>query len=232
MHPLVQHAPPVRTGLCLWRQCALMAICGLLVGCESLKSGVGISAPYKPDNVYHSFAALPFDVKRVAVLPLGADQTREELVVGRDALEPILKAELIKTKKFEVVRPAPEALHACTGRETWTGEEALPSQFLSSLQENYGCDAVLFCRLTVYRAYPPLAVGWRMKLVEAGSGRMLWAGDEVFDWGDPAVREGARRYQKSQRSRKYQSGRWTIENSPRRFGQYSLAQLFATLPER
>ena len=168
----------------------------------------------------------------MAVLPLGADSTREDLIDGRDALEPILDAELLKTKRFEVVQPAPEALHACTGRATWTGEEALPPQFLLSLQENYGCDAVLFCRLTVFRAYTPMAVGWRMKLVEAGSGRILWAGDEVFDWGDPTVRAGARRYEKSQQCAKYRSAEWTIGNSPRRFGQYSLAQLFATLPER
>jgi hypothetical protein len=153
------------------------------------------------------------------------------MIAGRDELEPLLSDELIKAKRFEVVRPAPEELESRTGRPTWTGEEALPQHLLASLREMYGCDAVLFCRLTVFRPYGTLAVGWRMKLVETGSGRILWAADEVFDNGEPAVRETARQFQRHRDEPKERADGWVAWTSPRAFGQFSLAQLFATLPD-
>jgi len=52
--------------------------------------------------------------------------------------------------------------------------EILPPDFLDSLQRVYGCDAVLFCELSTFRAYAPLAVGWRMKLVDVRTRQILW----------------------------------------------------------
>jgi hypothetical protein len=34
---------------------------------------------------------------------------------------------------------------------------------------------VPFAELTAYRAHAPLAVGWRLKLVDACSGQIVWA---------------------------------------------------------
>jgi hypothetical protein len=99
------------------------------------------------------------------------------------------------------------------------------------LQESVGCDAVLFCQLTAFRAYAPLAVGWRLKLVDVRSRQILWAGDEVFDAGQSTVKTGARRYQ-LEHLHSLESGGWTMENSPRYFGQYTLACLLDTLPQR
>src|SRR5690242_18832490 len=92
-------------------------VCGLLSGCAG-------SAPwnhtsewkpvYHPDNVFQYTPVLPFDLRRVAVLPLACDQRRTDLQDGCRSLDPILQSELIKTKKFEVVPVSCEVLSSRT----------------------------------------------------------------------------------------------------------------------
>lgn len=212
----------------------LAAMLTLLAGCETPGVvAVDLSAPYQPDNVFLAAPKLPADVKRVAVLPLACDGQQTDLTAGCDALGPILAAELTKTKRFEVIQVSPEELWRLTGRADWTGEEVLPADFLNSLKKEYGCDAVLFCQLTEFRAYPPLAVGWRLKLVDISLQKTIWAGDEHFDAGQPAVIAAALRYQQQeQRQFGDDTTDWLAVTSPRWFGQYSVASLLDTLPAR
>jgi hypothetical protein len=168
---------------------------------------------------------------RGAVLPLACETRRADLPEGCEALNPVLLAELAKTKKFEVVSVNSEMLRSRTGRSGWTGAEVLPADFFESLRRSYGCDAVLFCQLTVFHAYAPLAVGWRMKMVDTRTRQILWAADEVFDAGQPSVLSGARHYQLAEH-RASEPDDWGIRNSPRQFGQYAAAQLAARLPGR
>ena len=190
-------------------------------------------APSQPDNVFVAAPQLPDEVKRVAVLPLVCGEPRTDLAEGCSTLGPVLVSELIKAKKFEVVTIPPDELARLTGRADWTSEKVLPADFLDSLGKKYGCDAVLFCQLTEYQAYPPLAVGWRLRLVTVRGHKTLWAGDEHFDAGKPPVMAGARRYQQHEsRLLNDDTAGWLALNSPRQFGQYSIAQLLDTLPAR
>ena len=204
---------------------------------------VDLHPRYKPDNIFHAGAKsdqfftgsdrLPGYIKRVAVLPLACDVKRTDLAVDCDMLRPILDAEMIKTKKFEVVEVAPEELWRATGRKDWTGGELLPANFLDALKTEYGCDAVLFSQLTEFRAYPPLAIGWRLKLVDVRTQKTIWACDEDLDAGRPEVLAAARHYQqKDQRQLDNNTAAWRVAHSPRWFGQYSVAILFNTLPAR
>ena len=206
----------------------------LLAGCEtSGPKAVMLRLPYKPNNIFIAARHLPGDLKRVAVLPLACGGRRTDLAEGCDALGPVLVAELIKAKKFEVVPVTPGELSRLTGRMDWTGEEVLPAGLLGLLEKEYGCDAVLFCELTEFRAYAPLAVGWRLRLVDVRRDKTLWAGDERFDAGNPAVIAGARHYQRrGQVVLDDNSGGWLAVNSPLYFGQYSIAILLKTLPAR
>jgi len=225
----------------------------VLNSCLALIHGANLSAQdLKSQNIFAAAPVLPKDLKRVVVLPLACEESRADLSGGCETLDPILQAELVKTKKFEVVPAGSERLNNLTGRSGWTGAEVLPGSFFDSLQRAYGCDAVLFCQLTTFRAYAPLAVGWRMKLVDAHTQKIIWAADEVFDAGEPAVAKDAEQFQKQQQNvhgetrsllkslfkfadREPQSAlddQWAILNSPRYFGQYSAAKLLQTLPER
>ena len=212
----------------------LLAACLTLAGCETPMCRINSLKPgYRPDNVFLYTSGLSFELKRVAVLPMAHDAQQMDLADGCEALGPILQSELIKTKRFEIISVSPESLRNRTGRPAWTGAEVLPPDFFDSLHEMYGCDAVLFCQLTVFRAYTPVAVGWRMKLVDVRTRQTLWAVDELFDAGQKAVRNGAGNFEvdKQQTSDDTRND-WLVQNSPRRFGQYAAAQILETLPKR
>jgi hypothetical protein len=210
----------------------LMAILMIFTGCVLPEHSPRLLAPaYRPQNVFLWGSSLPPQIRRVALLPMACDQDVPEMVDGRDVLEPIVQCELAKFRRFELIPLSSELLRTQTGQATWSCEEALPQDLFSWLSDTRGCDAVLFCRLTVFRGYAPLAVGWRMRLVDVRTRSTLWAGDEVFDAGRPSVQAGARHYQLAVRPNCAPiPDEWVIENSPRQFGQYAAAQLLATLP--
>lgn len=186
---------------------------------------------YKPDNIFAVSSFLPLELQRVAVLPLACDESKSDLLQGCEALTPVLLGELNKTKKFEVVPVNAGKLRKSSGKSGWTGTEVLPADFFESLRRTYGCDAVLFSQLTVFRAYAPLAVGWRFKLVDARTKQTLWCADEVFDAGLTSVSRGSSHYHLHWFADS-QPDDWLQKNSPRQFGQYAAAKLFATLPDR
>jgi hypothetical protein len=214
--------------------------CGLLLMGSVMFSGCtmvppqfarAVVAPYKPRNTFAWGSTLPIQLRRVALLPITCDEVQPDAIAGRDALEPVVLAELMKIQKFEVVKMSSELLSSKTGQASWSCEQSLPADLLDWLCKSRNCDAVLFCQLTVFRGYAPLAVGWRMRLVDTHTRTTVWAGDEIFDAGVPAVQAAARKYRNS--SGQNAAGPvddWGIDNSPRRFGQYAAAQLLRTLP--
>jgi hypothetical protein len=210
----------------------LAAILVFVPGCALTQQGPrALTSSYRPQNVFVWNSALPANLRRIALLPMACEQNLPEMVDGRDALEPIVCTELAKLHRFEIIPISSEALEAKTGQAAWSCEEALPAGLFAWLNDARGCDAVLFCRLTVFRGYAPLAVGWRMRLVDLRTRATLWAGDEVFDASQPSVQAGARRFQLAGRpAHTAVPDAWVIENSPRQFGQYAAAQLLGTLP--
>lgn len=195
-------------------------------------SDLGTSS-YAPSNVYREEALLPSYIKRVAVLPLTTLTDEASLDFGRDSLWPVLLSELGRSRQFELISVPPEELRLLTGRSGWSGEEKLPSDFFEKLKDKLGVHAVLFSRLTQYRAYEPLAVGWRLKLLDAEVPRILWAVDEVFDARVAEVAAAARRY-----AREHPEAIPSLQDSqsvllsPRRFGQYTASAIVGTMPGR
>ena len=214
--------------------CLLFAMLCLTAGCKtaSLRDPV-TGTGYQPKNYYRSLGNLPVNIRRVAVLPTTCDDHISDVQHGRDLLEPVITEELAKTKKFEVIVVTPEQLRVWTGRTSWRAEEPLPADFLKVLKRALECDAVLFSRVSQYRAYPPLTVGFSFKLADVQSGEFLWAADEVFDSGEPSVVNSARRYQlmREQLPASLADSR-SILNSPGGFGRYAANSVFQTLPAR
>lgn len=213
----------------------MLAACALLNGCSTVATPRDVvrGRGYKPENVFVNANALPQNVRRVTVLPLICDASDYDLTAGCTALQSVLVNEIIKTKKFEVVCSDADFVKTRTGRTDWSAEDALPPEFFNVLRDGSACDAVLFCRLTVYRPFPPLAIGWRMRLVDAQTRRTLWSADEVFDGGQQPVEDGARRHQLTQeRDPSGAPDVWFVQNSPAKFGGYTAACLLATLPPR
>lgn len=181
-------------------------------------------------NVYRTVLRLPQTVRRVAVLPLTSDAD-PDADQGRDALQPVLLSEIAKTAAFEIMAVSPEQLRAVTGREAWSAQDVLPSDFLARLHTATGCDAVLFCRLKHYRPYPPMAVGWDLKLVDVSNHTLLWAVDQVVDSGEPAVARSARGYyDRAIHVPPPKGDSSNVLQSPRLFGQYAAAVAVETIP--
>jgi hypothetical protein len=192
-----------------------------------------IGPGYVPTNVYRVGEKLPTLIKRVAVMPLtvrGQDSVGE---AGRESLEPVLRNELSKIRLFELVWVSEEQLRLWTGQARWNSEDKLPPDLFQQIKGKLGADAVFFCQLTQYRPYRPLALGWKMQLIESGKPVIFWSADEVFDAGDVAVANGARHYYREHaQPTPLLDDTQIILGSPRRFGQYTLATLLATLPSR
>jgi hypothetical protein len=221
----------------------VLAVC-LLAGCKGLPplppTVRDFGPAYHPSNVYRQGNVLPIEVRRVALLPLAATSATADLQAGIDTLEPLVYAELQKSKRFEVVLVTPMQMKQWTGQNLWRTDEQLPPDLLQRLSEATGCDAVLFCQLTRFQPYQPLAVGWKFSLIEtskaegaASPARRLWSADEVLDAGDPGVATAARNYYAQHlRSEAASADPSTMLSSPARFGQYTLWTLFTTIPDR
>jgi hypothetical protein len=212
----------------------LLALGAALAGCQSAPLNLGLlQRSYQPDNVFAYPPKLSLNLQRVAVLPIAAESGGGDLPEGCAALMPVLWEQLVKTKKFEVVAVDAAGLRGGTGQPRWTGGETLPPDFLAFLRREYGCDGVLFAELTTYRAYAPLAVGWRFKLVDVRSGRVLWAADELFDAARPSVAQAVQQFTQPGLALPFcREESWLAVNSPRQFGRYSAAALLNTLPDR
>jgi hypothetical protein len=211
-----------------------LLVLGLLSGCKTASfSDPVVGAGYEPKNVYRWLNQLPVSVRRVAVLPTTCDTTQSDVQSGRDLLDSVIAEEFGKTRKFEIVTVSPEQLRVWTGRSNWRAEETLPPNLLKLLRQELDCDGVLFSRLTQYRAYPPLAVGLSLKLVEIEKAEFVWAVDEIFDASEPSVVNSARRYQltREQLPAALADSR-SILNSPSGFGRYAAQSVFQTLPAR
>lgn len=206
----------------------------LWVGCaEQTQMRRSLAQPYHPANLHQGAERLPAHLRRVAVLPLTAGE--KDLLSETDVatLEAILLAELRKRAAFEVVSVSPERLREWSGQANWRQEDLLPAGLLAKLREHTGSDGVLFAHLSVYRPYPPLAVGWRLSLIDCAERVTHWAVDEVFDAGSLQVIKAAQIYFRSQMNQpSVELDSTAVLTSPRRFGQYSAAAILATLPKR
>ena len=222
--------------LARWMVCLLgVGAMVLLPGCSAPRQLTDpiIGPGFVPSNYYQRAEVLPTSLRRVAVLPItfGASAKAAESV--DDLLQSALLSELNKSGKFELLVVEPEQLQQWTGKTRWNYQEALPHDFLSKIRENTGSDGILFVHLSNYHPYRPIVMGWRMHLITATEGAVVWSIDEVFDAGEETVSNAARRY-----SRDHLRNHPTLEESrsillaPRRFGQYTVAAVVETLPAR
>ena len=222
----------VRPGLARW---SLAYFCGVaLTGCSLVPELAERRQPvHHVTNYQRAERRLPAELRRVALLPLTmSGQAAAEIGAGQ-SLEPVLQAEVRHTRTFELVSISPEQLQRWTGRSAWNSEDALPEKFFEQLREATACDAVLFCQLTQFRPYAPLAVGWKLALVDGRGAPIWWAADEVFDAGEPAVAAAARQYYRTHfAGTTLAPDAADILRTPGRFAQYAAHAVLETMPEQ
>jgi hypothetical protein len=183
-------------------------------------------------NVYRKEGVLTGEMRRIAVLPISSPEVNSSAVSSRETLEPVFQAELQKSGRFELFFVTRGQLLLWTGKERWDDYDELPADFLKTVTAKTGCNGVLFARVSQYHAYPPIMIGWRMRLASS-SADSIWSVDEVFDSAQAPVANSARRYDRDhERNNPVLEDSRSILLSPRKFGQYTLAAVFQTMPVR
>lgn len=211
-----------------------LLVCFLATGCAQNRFVRQAMTPsYVPSNVYAEEPNLPASLRRVALLPSGAIADTAEMAFGLESMEPALRAAFARTRAFELVPVSREELRLLTGRADWRPDDKLPPDLFDKLKEKLAVDAVLFSTLTAYRAYEPIAIGWRVKLIDTDEPRILWAVDEIFDARVPEVAAAAVRHAEHHResTSSLEESRGVL-TSVRRFGHYAASAVVGTMPGR
>lgn len=218
----------------MWPLLGALTLLFLTLGCKTSQvEDITMPPSYQPSNVFRAQDRLPEKLRRIAILPITPTTVDAISESGRDTLQPVLLSELGKTKAFELVNLPMDQARQLGWPMPGSESDKVPATFFKQLRENTGCDGVLIARLTTYRPYTPVAVGWNIKLIDCQDARVYWSVDELFDSGNAAVASGARRYFSAHLAQAQSlSDSVSILSSPRRFGQYTLYTLFSTLPLR
>ena len=119
--------------------------------------------PFYPTNLYPA-ERLPANFSRVAVLPCYFADEDSPLL---DYVDEVFHQELSKQRLFETVRVSPEQMKALFGKKRVSSSGQLPETLLADIETATGANGILFVDLDSYRAYKPLALGIRAKLVDA-----------------------------------------------------------------
>ena len=79
---------------------------------------------------------------------------------------------------------------------------------------------MLFAQLSSYHAYPPLRIGWNLKLVDVVTRQVTWAVDDVYDAGQPAVARQAKKFYQQQHNtgQPLRDVTWQLEDPGREVG--------------
>ncbi|MDH4372956.1 MAG: hypothetical protein QE510_06070 [Verrucomicrobiota bacterium] len=212
----------------------ILAIGLILAGCQTPKPSLPeLGARFEPKNVYRAVDALPGNLQRVVLMPVTLSTPDLATLDHRNQLAKILEEELRKTHRFEVIKATPEELRRGFGKDAFSAGEPLPADLLTRIQSAHSADGVIFAQLASYRPFPPVAIGWELRLVTADQGGTLWSIDETFDASQAEVARSARDY-----FRGHHTGASELADpqsdlrSPSRFCRYTAQTVWQTLPKR
>lgn len=212
----------------------ILAVGLILAGCQTPKPSLPeLGARFEPKNVYRAVDALPGNLQRVVLMPVTLSTPDLATLDHRNQLAKILEEELRKTHRFEVIKATPEELRRGFGKDAFSAGEPLPADLLTRIQSAHSADGVIFAQLASYRPFPPVAIGWELRLVTADQGGTLWSIDETFDASQAEVARSARDY-----FRGHNTGASELADpqsdlrSPSRFCRYTAQTVWQTLPKR
>ena len=139
------------------------------LGCAQIakRSDSSFTGPFHTAaNVYISPDGLPANLQRVAVMPLVPGRGNRSAERGVPLIQQLFTEELSRARIFDVVTLTPDRLDTLIGVKALYADSRLPVEFISKIKEETGCQALLFAELTTFRAYPPVAVGWKLHLFQ------------------------------------------------------------------
>ena len=212
-------------------------------GCTAIKESWdgSVRGPFHEiHNYYSADNDWQDNIQVVAVMPLVPGRGDEWSLQGVEHMQPVLTEELTRCNQFEAITITPHRLRALTGIKQVRPLAKLPNKFqeiIQHLDKEKGTrkvvDAILFCELSSYRPYPPLAMGWKLHLFDLETQQLVWAFDEVFDAGDPRLVNSLRRHIRDYRLTTLDNFREImIIDSPRSLARYSLSTALETMRKK
>ena len=214
----------------------LVGLLALNTACQNVTNknfGPYIGPFHVVGNVYMHPSGLSDEIRRVAVLPLIPSRGNREAERGIHHTQPVFTEEFSRNRRLDLVTVTPDRLQRMFGRRAFYADEPLPFDFLPRLQTETGCQAVLFAELTTFRAYPPVALGWKLHLFDLESEELIWAVDEVFDGGTSPVANSMKRFIREKHSTHGAAATdLLVLDSPREMARFSLSQVISTLMKK
>ena len=188
---------------------------------------------HKVGNVYTSPDGPSANLQRVAVMPLVPGRGNRAAERGVPLIRQVFTEELSRARVFDIVTVTPKRLDTLIGMRGLYADSRLPVEFISKIKEETGCQAVLFSELTTFRAYPPMAVGWKLYLFDLETEELVWAADEVFDAGQATVANALRRHIRERLSQNNVAAtQLLVLDSPREMARFSLGELIGTFTQK
>jgi hypothetical protein len=184
---------------------------------------------YKPANI-HGPTQWPASVRRVAVLTAHdtSGLLQSEFVSTYDVS---WRRSLDRSQRAEFIGVSPVSMTTWTGHASLASAGLIPAGFLERVARETGAQAVLFIDLNHIKPYPPLALGFRARLVDPATGTTIWMADELFDAGNADVARAARRYAREQGSGVGDFAHGILQ-SPAHFSEYAFQAVASLLPPR
>lgn len=177
-------------------------------------------------NIYQVPGGIPQEIHRVAVMPLTHAPGNRSAERGVPLMIRTVTEELARARAFEIIAITPTKLDNLIGHRSLRADDKLPYNFVPKIKEETGCQAVLFVELTTYRAYPPVALGWKLHLFDLETEELIWAVDEVFDVGQSPVANSLRRHIREHHSpHNAAATQLLVLDSPRELARYSLGEI-------
>lgn len=211
---------------------AVILIIGVFAsGCSSLQNASNrefnttFGKKHATTNVYRQ--EVPEHLRRIAVLPFHKGNFKH---VDFGEIERNFALELSKTNRFEMIPISVDSMMELFAQERYSSIENLPTELLGKLHEAYAIDGVLLVDISYFRAYRPVGLGVRLKLLDGRTGEIVWAVDEVYDSSDHAVANAAKVFYKSESIVTYPMNAADLAiNSPNRFSKYVANSVFSTI---
>lgn len=177
-------------------------------------------------------AVWPAAITRVAILPLH-DNHGTLLPASLDQFDQVWARALDATQRAEFVSVSRSAARDLFGRDPWESTTALRPGWTDRLAAATGAQAVFFVDITSLKPYPPLALGFRIKLVRLSDATVLWASDEYWDSQNAQHAERMKLYQRKFLVRdRVGDGGVALTQSPSLFASCAFNWTLRTLPPR
>jgi hypothetical protein len=216
---------------CLWASLLSATLLLFMSGCTSPRieraledrpKGTG----YKVENLF-SVGRLPADLRRVAVLPVYAD---DKDGVERERFNELMVGELRQMGRFEVAEMDRSFLWDLIGSEQVSLTEPIPTELVEYLRAK-GFDGIFQLEVNEYRPYRSFVVGVNARLFSLDNQTILWAVDELFRSSEKEIINSARRYALAKQSKRYpNSDSYAVLRGPLLFSEFVMHTIIQTLP--